>query len=112
MDITPNIVGHFRASFCGQFGEDDTYPTESVIFALQEASYETGGSRWGEYGSQTLKQRGMFYLAAHILTQPTSADLLAAHILTQPTSADLKTTSFGQQYQKLRRRVGMGAIAC
>ncbi|HHQ4621107.1 MULTISPECIES: DUF4054 domain-containing protein [Aeromonas] len=98
MDITPDIVGHFRASFFGQFGKEDTYPTEKVIFALQEASYETGGSRWGEYGSQTLKQRGMFYLAAHILTQP--------------TSADLKTTSFGQQYQKLRRRVGMGAIAC
>lgn len=138
VDITPAVVASFRASQRA-FSDGAKWPDDVVEQALCEADAETGGKRWGAYEDEcrNLKQRGMFYYAAHwlattYLTQtaadasaisPTARLNVAAKSVgdesvtyrvgaIQDTEEDwLSLTNYGVQFLRLRRRVGMGALA-
>ncbi len=140
MDITTEIVDHFRVKQPA-FADVKVWPKESVFEALVEANAETGGSGWGVYDPDSqgnLKQRGLYYFAAHWLsvTYPTSegasapANIVATARLNvasksvgdesityrvgaiQDTENDwLSLTNYGVQFLRLRRRAGMGARA-
>ncbi len=140
MVITDNIVVDFRTNF-PLFGAVASYPDVTLVTALCEGDAETGGKRWGGYTDEchSLKQRGMFLYAAHWLatTYPKGAgdsslqSGIAKNTVTSKSVGDesvsfgaatlsdisqagegwLASTSWGQQFIRLRKRVGMGAIA-
>jgi len=132
MQITSEIIDQFREFFPG-IAADNCIITN----ALTEGDQETSSTRWGSYdpASTNIKRRGMFYFAAHWLLinhpnkTPSPKDGQAANPVASKSVGDesvsyaviteglnaadawLMTTSYGQQYARLRRRVGMGAIA-
>lgn len=134
MEITPEIVASFREK-CEGFTNTTTWPDNKVTEALQEADGETGSSRWGGYADKSLKQRGLFAYAAHFLTSrkleatasalgqspgalgKVQAKTVADESETYAVNAQnvthgnesLSTTSYGQEFLRLRRRAGMGA---
>lgn len=138
VDITAEVITSFRA-VQRAFTDAVKWPDDVVEQALCEADAETGGKRWGAYDDEcrNLKQRGMFYYAAHwlattYLTQtasdasaisPTARLNVAAKSVgdesvtyrvgaIQDTEEDwLSLTNYGVQFLRLRRRVGMGAVA-
>lgn len=104
--------------------------------ALCDAESETGGSGWGIYANEcgNFKQRGLFAYAAHVLAStypsndPSNVSGSAVGAVTSKSVGDesvtfsvaqtkdsgdawLTSTSFGQQFVRLRRRAGMGARA-
>jgi hypothetical protein len=104
--------------------------------ALCDAESETGGSGWGIYANEcgNFKQRGLFAYAAHVLAStypsndPSSVSGSAVGAVVSKSVGDesvtfntvasdnagdawLTSTSFGQQFVRLRRRAGMGARA-
>lgn len=133
LTITPTIVAAFRVDFSG-FADDVVWPDAVVTRSLQLADAETGSTRWGNYTDLSIKQRGMFNFAAHNLTfkklnetatanggapastaqvqSKTVADesiTYAVNAQGQPASdAALNSTSYGQEFIRLRRRVGSG----
>lgn len=137
MDITAAIITSFRTAY-PQFGSLTLWPDPIVTIALCEGDSETGGKGWGGYQDDchNFKQRGMFLYAAHWLTvsypmggnstansNPTwaansksvgdeSISYNTGSDSLNPSSAWLLSTLYGQQYTRLRRRAGMGAIAC
>ncbi len=140
MDITAAIITSFRTAYPA-FSELATWPDSVVSMALCEGDAESGGKNWGGYEDDchNFKQRGMFLFAAHWLasTYPSGAvddsnmsgtaknqvasksvgDESVSYAVMAPSNiADagdgwLASTSFGQQFMRLRRRAGMGALA-
>lgn len=140
MIITPEVIQSFRDKY-PQFSDDIKWPDDVVTIALCEGDAETGGCRWGAYQDvcSNFKQRGMFAYAAHYLTvtyrgdasddnkvSPGAKQNVASKSvgdesisynvnkgLADLAAGDewLATTQYGQQYLRLRRRAGMGAIA-
>lgn len=126
------IIDDFRIKYTAFNSISD--PT--VEMALCEADAETGGQGWGSYLNEctNFKQRGMFLYTAHYLasTYPTGDEstmsgasvsavqsksvgdesvTFAVPVSNNQGDAWLSSTSFGQQFIRLRRRAGMGARA-
>lgn len=140
MDITTDIIVDFRTWPLGMQAFSDTtkYPDSLIQYALCEADTETGSCRWGAYEAEchNLKQRGLFYYAAHWLSvyypAPNGIDSDANQearlnvasktvgdesisyrvpAMMQVSDDWLTWSVYGQQYYRLRLRVGMGALA-
>ncbi len=137
VEITPEVITAFRTAYPAY--DATAYPDAVVTQSLCEGDSETGGNGWGEYEDdcRNFKQRGMFLYAAHWLatTYPTGAATGnmngATNQVVQSKSVGdesvsfaatsggtmstgdswLASTSFGQQWLRLRRRAGMGARA-
>lgn len=139
MDITAEVITSFRTAY-PVFSNVTTWPDVTLNIALCEGDVETGGKGWGGYEDDchNFKQRGMFLYAAHWLavTYPNGASTAensngAATFAVQSKSVGdesityatgslnsaplgdtwLASTSYGQQWMRLRRRAGMGALA-
>ena len=139
LDITSEVILAFREQqplFCNPL----IWPVSVVTEALCEGDAETGGSGWGVYQDikGNFKQRGVFYYAAHWLatTYPKGAKILSA-VSAQAGGAEtsksvgdesvsydkgdstnvgigdiwLASTSFGQQWLRMRGRAGRGGNA-
>lgn len=138
MVITQAMIDAFRAyPLMKAFTDPAKWPDELIEEALCEADTETGSCRWGafELECHNFKWRGMIYFAAHWLstnfgTAGVTADPASeARLNVQakavgdesiqyrvPVMMDvgsdwLTYTVYGQQFYRLRRRAGMGAIA-
>lgn len=140
MDITTDVIVDFRTWPLGMQAFSDTtkYPNSLIQYALCEADTETGSCRWGVYEAEchNLKQRGLFYYAAHWLSVyypapngiNSDANQEARLNVASKTVGDesisyrvpammqvsddwLTWSVYGQQYYRLRLRVGMGALA-
>lgn len=139
LEITPAIIASFRIAQPA-FGDVTKWPDSVVGESLCEADAETGGRGWGAFEDlcSNFKRRGMYYFAAHWLastyltgdaSDPSNispgarlnlsgksvGDESVQYRITaiQNTGDDwLSTTIYGTQYLRLRRRAGMGAIAC
>ena len=139
MDITAAIITSFRAAYPA-FSSATTWPDPVLTTALCEGDVETGGKNWGVYEDDchNFKQRGMFLYAAHWLASnyPSGAATgssqsgSAKNTLTSKSVGDesvtfgagtvqnigdsgngwLASTGFGQQFMRLRKRAGMGAL--
>lgn len=134
MTITGVEVAAFKVAFPA-FSSFDEWPDTVITSALIEGDAESGGSGWGGYVDDpaNFKRRGMFLFAAHWLasTYPKGASDVSAQsgsakkIVSAKSVGDesvsyavevgsngwLSSTSFGQQFVRLRRRAGMGARA-
>lgn len=136
MDITQSMVDSFRAEFPA-FADTVVWPDSLIMCALCEADAETGSCRWGAYEDEchNLKRRGLFYFAAHWLstnygtagaTAPPQSEArlnvasksvgdesISYRVPKMMDVGDdwLTFTVYGQQFYRLRRRVGMGAKA-
>jgi len=140
MDITAEVITAFRTAYPA-FSDEVTWPDSVVTTALCEGDAETGGRGWGTYDDEchNFKQRGMFMFAAHWLTTTypkgatddtaqsgnannavlsksvgdESVTFGAASVADISDSGNgwLASTSWGQQFMRLRRRAGMGARA-
>jgi hypothetical protein len=139
MIITQEIIDAFRLAY--PVFTDPKWSDTTVEQALCEGDAETGGRGWGTYQDDchNFKRRGMFLYTAHWLasTYP-NGDIDAggnmsggAKWATSGKSVGdesasfnngslanmavgdswLATTAFGQQWLRLRRRAGMGALA-
>jgi len=133
MEITPEVVEAFCTDFEG-FADSSRWPTAQLVRALQTADRETGSNRWGGYSDHSIKQRGMFFFAAHHLTM-SKAGARATTIGGAPSSVAqvqsksvgdesisyalnsqnipagdeaLSATLYGQEFMRLRRRIGRG----
>lgn len=137
MIIDAYIIAAFRISPYGHaFADTTKYPDSLVQYALCEADTETGSPRWGAYQEDchNLKQRGMFLYAAAWLGSnyangiDGAPDLEARLNVASKSVGDesieyrvpallevnndwLTYTAAGQQFYRLRKRVGMGAVA-
>lgn len=140
MEITAEIIASFRAAY-PLFSDGAKWPDATVTTALCEGDVETGSTRWGSYEDDchNFKHRGMFLYAAHWLvrTYPNGAadntqqNPSAGGQVQSKTVGDesttfavtaydgssgagnnwLASTQFGQQFMRLRKRAGMGAVA-
>lgn len=138
MFIDANVIAAFRIWPLGgqAFADTTKFPDSLIQYALCEADSETGSSRWGAYQPEchNLKQRGMFYFAAAWLSmfypegidsevnQEARLNVASKSIGDESVSYrvpsmmevsdDFLTWSvYGQHYYRLRKRVGMGALA-
>lgn len=137
MIIDAYVITAFRISPLGHaFADTVKYPDSLVQYALCEADTETGSPRWGKYQEDchNLKQRGMFLYAAAWLGSnyangiDGAPDLEARLNVASKSVGDesisyrvpamlevnndwLTYTAAGQQFYRLRKRVGMGAVA-
>lgn len=137
MIIDADVIAAFRISPLGHaFADTVKYPDSLVQYALCEADTETGSPRWGAYQEDchNLKQRGMFLYAAAWLGSnyangiDGAPDLEARLNVASKSVGDesieyrvpamlqvnndwLTYTAAGQQFYRLRIRVGMGAKA-
>jgi hypothetical protein len=135
--IDAYVIAAFRISPYGHaFADTTKYPDALVQYALCEADTETGSPRWGAYQEDchNLKQRGMFLYAAAWLGSnyangiDGAPDLEARLNVASKSVGDesisyrvpamlevnndwLTYTAAGQQFYRLRKRVGMGAVA-
>ena len=136
MIITPEIITAFR-QFMPAFADLTKWPDSIIEAAMCEANAETGSSRWGLFQLEcgNLKWRGMMYFSAHWLatnygtlgvTAPPASEA-RLNVATKsvgdesiayrvPSMMDAGTdwltyTNYGQQFYRLRKRVGMGAKA-
>lgn len=137
MDITAGVISDFR-DYYPEFTDASVWPDAALTRHLKDADSETG-KRWGGYGDQTLKARGMFAYAAHraVLAKAAAKATEAGQIPSAPSKAtsksvgdesvsfavmtpsnasqqnrtgDLDTTMYGQEFLRLRQRAGMGAV--
>lgn len=138
MDITPEMITAFRSRLNLAFADTTKWPDAVIEEALHYANTETGSSRWGMLvytDPENLKWRGMCLFAAHVLATDygtagvTRAQSSEARLNVQSKSVGdesiayrvpvmmdvandwLTYTNYGQQFYRLRRRVGMGAKA-
>lgn len=139
IDVTNELVAAFRESipfFCSQ----TTWPRDVIAEAICEADEETGGCRWGPFVNEccNLKRRGMFAYAAFLLStehpngaaEGSNMNPSASWAVQQKSVGDesvtfnngdlssmnvndaaLAANRWGQKFLRLRRRVGMGALA-
>ena len=123
-------LAEFRV-FLPQFASDTDWPDAIVQAALDEADYETGGTRW----VGTTKDRGQGFYAGHYLlvnypnnganaasgstkfsaSSKSVGDESVSYNVGDAASmsigdAWLASTQYGIQFMRLRRRVGKGAI--
>lgn len=137
MEITSEIIASFR-QFLKPYTDPTKWPEDIVFEALEEADAETGSNRWGafENTARNFKRRGLFYYAAHWMASmygknaldPANIDPASRLNVAGKSVGDesvnyritameatgndwLSTTIYGQQYWRLRRRAGMGAVA-
>jgi hypothetical protein len=121
MAITP-------ADFKARFPEFGSVPDSRVQFWLDDAVLEVGESAWGE-----LYEKGVFLLAAHLLSldqinqdedgsggvtgnvnSRSVGDVSVSFAkATSDSSSDdwYLQTSYGSEYLRLKKRVGMGIVA-
>lgn len=138
MDITAEVIADFRiwSGGMGIFVDTSKYPDALVQYALCRGDAETGSKRWGVYQSDchSNKMVGMFLYAAAWLSMyypdgtggdvntearlnvasKSVGDESIAYRVPQmmEVSDDFLTFSvFGQEYYRLRKRIGMGALA-
>ncbi len=137
MVITLEIIAAFRISPYGlAFADTVNYPDFLVQYALCEADTETGSPRWGAYQEDchNLKQRGMFLYAAawlgsnyangingapdlearlNVASKSVGDESIAYRVpqMLEVNNDWLTYTAAGQQFYRLRKRVGMGAVA-
>lgn len=138
MDITAEIIADFRIWPLGgqAFSDTTNFPDSLIQYALCEADSDTGSRRWGTYVAEchNLKQRGMFYYAAHWLSvyypdginsdvnQEARLNVASKSVgdesisyrvpsMLEVNNDWLTWSVYGQQYYRLRKRVGMGALA-
>lgn len=135
MDITPDVITAFRG-FSPVFFSTETWPDNLAESFLCDADAETGGSGWGSYDDVcgNFKQRGLFLYAAHSLlssypdgylsnrvyvdsksqvsSKSVGDESASFNVAVPKTSGDqwLESTAYGQQFARLRKRAGMGAI--
>lgn len=136
MDITEKVIASFREAV-SVFSDTTKWSNDTILNALEESDAETGGAGWGSFVDEgsNFKRRGMFQYAAHWLavTYPKGESVLSASPkyavqsktvgdestsyntgnLSQMSVGDswLASTSFGQQFLRLRKRAGRGARA-
>lgn len=136
MEITTDVIVSFRTEI-EKFSDTVTWPDKVVKQALCQADVETGGRRWGAYQDEchNNKRNGMFYFAAHWLVinfsdkGPSVKVSSEARLNVQSKSVGdesiqyrvpsmmavendwLTWSNYGQMFYRLRKRVGMGAIA-
>lgn len=137
MIIDIDVITDFRIWPLGMqaFADTTKFPDSLIQYALCEADSETGSSRWGIYQAEchNLKQRGLFYYAAHWLSvyypngvdsdvnqearlnvaSKTVGDESIAYrvpAMLEVSNDWLTWSVYGQQYYRLRKRVGMGAL--
>ena len=137
VEITPAIIAGFRL-VQPAFTNDVTWPDSIIEMALYDGDIETGGKGWGAFENvrANFKRRGMYLYASHYLaiTYPKGARDMsqvgssAKYATQSKTVGDesisfangkanelsvgdgwLASTSFGQQWLRLRKRAGMGA---
>ena len=138
MEITQDIIDDFQEyypEFDNSTGQAQ-YSDALIERLLCEADEETG-SRWGNYtdGNCSLKKRGMFAYVGHFLSLRTVANRAssAGGVASAAKSVSSKsvgdesigyeasaqgyalgdnfgTTLYGQEFVRLRRRAGMGAL--
>lgn len=138
MIIDIDVITDFRIWPLGMqaFADTTKFPDSLLQYALCEADSETGSCRWGIYQAdcKNLKQRGLFYYAAHWLSvyYPNGVDsdvnqearlnvaskTVGDESISYRVPAMLEVSNdwltwsvYGQQYYRLRKRVGMGALA-
>lgn len=138
MIIDANVIDAFRIWPLGgqAFADVTKFPDSLIQYALCEADTETGSARWGVYQEEchNLKQRGLFYYAAHWLAVyypdginsdvnqearlNTASKSIGDESIEYRVPAMLEVSNdwltwsvYGQQYYRLRKRVGMGALA-
>lgn len=138
MIIDADVIMAFRIWPLGgqAFADTSKYPDSLVQYALCESDAETGSSRWGVYQSDchNLKQRGLFYYAAHwlsvyypdgigsdvnhearlnVASKSVGDESISYRVPAMMEVSDdwLTWSVYGQQYYRLRKRVGMGALA-
>lgn len=139
MEITTDIVTGFRSDpQMKAFSDVTTWPDPYVIEALYNGDVETGSSRWGGFvlsDPGNFKRRGMFLFAAAWLMNnfgdggPNVATSGEARLNTVAKSVGDESISYrapsmmevsddwltwshyGQQFYRLRKRAGMGALA-
>lgn len=135
IDITAELITAFRAAY-PYFSSTTDWTDDVVTVALNEGDAETGSSRWGIYEElpQNFKRRGLLLYAAHYLiaTYPRGITgtmrISPMYVVSNKSVGDesqgfatgtikntgdswLNSTVFGQQWLRLRRRAGMGAVA-
>jgi len=138
MEITQEIIDEFRVVY-PEFSNTIDFTDAQINRALCKGDRETLSNRWGAYADCTLKQDGLFSFGAHWLilrlrqtnivngggtpgaiaptTSKTVGDesesfgVATAQNLTESGEAALASTSYGQEFMRLRRRAGMGAVA-
>ncbi len=136
MEIKPEIITAFR-EFSPVFFSVETWPDSVLDSYLCNADAETGGSGWGAYDNVcgNLKQRGMFLYAAHSLlseypsgycvngvnadaksqvsSKSVGDESVSFNVVSPINGGDqwLLSTQYGQQFSRLRKRAGMGAVA-
>lgn len=138
MIIDADVITDFRIWPLGMqaFSDATKFPDSLIQYALCEADTETGSCRWGVYQAEchNLKQRGLFYYAAHwlsiyypdgvdsdvnqearlnVATKSVGDESISYRVPAMLEVSDdwLTWSVYGQQYYRLRKRVGMGAIA-
>ena len=138
MDITAEVLADFRQTpFTAVYHDATVWPDANIIEALTMGDQETGSSRWGSYSTDehNHKRRGMYLYACAWLyscflddgpgTLPTSEarlniqsksvgdESVAYRVPSMMHVGDdaLTYSHFGQQFWRLRRRIGMGALA-
>lgn len=138
MFISAEIIADFRTWPLGGQAYADTskFPDSLIQYALCEADTETGSPRWGTYEAEchNLKQRGMFYYAAHWLyiyyrdgidsdidgearlnvASKSVGDESISYRVPQMMEVNndwLTYSVYGQSFYRIRKRVGMGALA-
>lgn len=138
MIIDANVIAAFRIWPLGgqAFADVAKFPDSLIQYALCEADSDTGSSRWGIYQEEchNLKQRGMFYYAAHwlsvyypdgldsdvnqearlnVASKSVGDESIAYRVpsMLEVNNDWLTWSVYGQQYYRLRKRVGMGAVA-
>ena len=135
MEITQEIIDLFRVRQRA-FADGTKWNDATIEQALCEGDAETGSIRWGIYDTicQNFKQRGMFIYAAHYIASmyplgdagsvsggskgtvsqksvgDESVSYARATVLSQGDEW-LSSTAFGQQFMRLRKRAGTGAVA-
>ncbi len=138
MIIDIDVITDFRIWPLGMqaFADAAKFPDSLIQYALCEADTETGSSRWGSYQPEchNLKQRGLFYYAAHwlsvyypngldsdsnqearlnVASKTVGDESISYRVPSMMWSGDdwLSFSVYGTQFMRLRRRVGMGALA-
>lgn len=138
MDITNAIVADFRGTpSMVAFSDTTKWPDSFIVEALCQADAETGSSRWGPFDTDchNLKKRGMYLYAAAWLVNNfldsgplvsasgearlnVAAKSIGDESITYRTPSMLSAiddwlsfSHYGTQFMRLRKRVGMGAVA-
>lgn len=136
MEITPQIIQDFR-DYYPEFSDDYTWTDNFLTRFLCEGDAETGSSRWGKYaGSCSFKKRGMFAYSAHkaliasrvadVVSKggvpPSAAQVQSKSVADESISyavqapnaerasaeSELRSTHYGMEFLRLRKRASMG----